>query len=328
MLKITFAHHPPVPRHLSLSKISRLSSLTHYRPQLIDTRSRPCQFSPTLQEESDSIERLHISASEAFSKFKGKLLDAGVVDFSDRLSKARHTGYDARSGDWELIGEGEKETPRHKLQRLQCEMRELCEELAHRKESVKDEKSQDQKEMVFLANQLEQAEKQLADIKLEEILGTELVANLADPQEAQLKKALSLIEDLKRGGDNFGDAKNVAVLDQKEITFQLNYRPEHARFSQTTRLAELEQRLHKMEAVLGMEPQKLTRLSLDSQRRSLLEVAESLSARANLLDSAQLDHIEGRLIALTQNMDSLAEKTGTCEDADKQRKVRRAWKSF
>nr|CAD7571723.1 unnamed protein product [Timema californicum] len=226
-----------------------------------------------------------------------------------------------RSGDWELIGEGEKETPRHKLQRLQCEMRELCEELAHRKESVKDEKSQDQKEMVFLANQLEQAEKQLADIKLEEILGTELVANLADPQEAQLKKALSLIEDLKRGGDNFGDAKNVAVLDQKEITFQLNYRPEHARFSQTTRLAELEQRLHKMEAVLGMEPQKLTRLSLDSQRRSLLEVAESLSARANLLDSAQLDHIEGRLIALTQNMDSLAEKTGTCEDADKQRKV-------
>nr|CAD7463252.1 unnamed protein product [Timema tahoe] len=57
------------------------------------------------------------------------------------------------------------------------------------------------------------------------------------------------------------------------------------------------------------------------KRRSLLEVAESLSARANLLDSAQLDHIEGRLIALTQNMDSLAEKTGTCEDADKQRKV-------
>ncbi|CAG2061808.1 unnamed protein product, partial [Timema podura] len=200
-------------------------------------------------------------------------------------------------------------------------MRELCEELAHRKESVKDEKSQDQKELVFLANQVEQAQKQLADIKLEETLGTELLANLADPQEAHVKKALSLIEDLKRGGDKFEDVKNVAVSDQKKmITFQLNYRPEHARFSQTTRLAELEQRLHKMEAVLGMEPQKLTRLSLDSQRRSLLEVAESLSARANLLDSAQLDHIEGRLIALTQNMDSLAEKTGTCEDADKQRK--------
>ena len=48
------------------------------------------------QEESDSIERLHISASEAFTKFKGKSLDAKGIDFSDRLSKRIRTGYDAR----------------------------------------------------------------------------------------------------------------------------------------------------------------------------------------------------------------------------------------
>jgi hypothetical protein len=49
-----------------------------------------------LQEESDSIERLHISASEAFSKFKGRTLDGKGIDFSDRLSKRLRTGYDAR----------------------------------------------------------------------------------------------------------------------------------------------------------------------------------------------------------------------------------------
>jgi hypothetical protein len=49
-----------------------------------------------LQEESDSIERLHISASEAFTKFKGKTLDGKGIDFSDRLSKRLRTGYDAR----------------------------------------------------------------------------------------------------------------------------------------------------------------------------------------------------------------------------------------
>jgi hypothetical protein len=49
-----------------------------------------------LQEESDSIERLHISASEAFTKFKGKTLDGKGIDFSDRLSKRWRTGYDAR----------------------------------------------------------------------------------------------------------------------------------------------------------------------------------------------------------------------------------------
>lgn len=34
------------------------------------------------------------------------------------------------SGDWELAGEGEKETPIQKYQRLQCEMNELLEEIA------------------------------------------------------------------------------------------------------------------------------------------------------------------------------------------------------
>lgn len=41
---------------------------------------------------------------------------------------------------------------------------------------------------------------------------------------------------------------------------------------------------------------------------SLLETAEHLSATASLLDSAQLDHIEGRLSALLQNLDTVREK--------------------
>jgi dynactin-2 len=38
-----------------------------------------------------------------------------------------------RSGDWELVGSGDKETPFQKYQRLQCEMKELLEEVAHLK---------------------------------------------------------------------------------------------------------------------------------------------------------------------------------------------------
>lgn len=78
--------------------------------------------------ENECIERLHISAKDAFSKFRGKYL-TGNVDFSDRLSKKIRTGYDARSGEWELAGEGEKETPFQKFHRLKCETRELLEEL-------------------------------------------------------------------------------------------------------------------------------------------------------------------------------------------------------
>lgn len=65
------------------------------------------------------------------------------------------------------------------------------------------------------------------------------------------------------------------------------------------------------------------RLSLDTQHKSLVEVAQQLSAKANLLDSAQLDHIEGRLTALAQKMDSINEKTAaTPEDAERNQKVR------
>lgn len=64
------------------------------------------------------------------------------------------------------------------------------------------------------------------------------------------------------------------------------------------------------------------RLSLDTQHKSLVEVAQLLSAKASLLDSAQLDHIEGRLTALAQKMDSINEKTAaTPEDAERNQKV-------
>lgn len=39
----------------------------------------------------------------------------------------------------------------------------------------------------------------------------------------------------------------------------------------------------------------------------MLEAAQHLSATASMLDSAQLDHIEGRLTALTQKLESVAE---------------------
>lgn len=45
------------------------------------------------------------------------------------------------------------------------------------------------------------------------------------------------------------------------IVYQFNYRPEHARLAQTTRVADLESRLHKLEAVIGEPSEKLARLT-------------------------------------------------------------------
>lgn len=45
------------------------------------------------------------------------------------------------------------------------------------------------------------------------------------------------------------------------LTFQLNYRPEQAKLLQTSRVTELEQRIHKLETLLGCTNEKLARLS-------------------------------------------------------------------
>ena len=76
---------------------------------------------------SDSIETLRISASEAFGRFKGAYIDSGSVDYSDKLRNTRRKGYSmVWSGE---VNKEEEETPVKKYKRLNCEVRELLDEI-------------------------------------------------------------------------------------------------------------------------------------------------------------------------------------------------------
>lgn len=64
-------------------------------------------------------------------------------------------------------------------------------------------------------------------------------------------------------------------------------------------------------------------LTLGSLTGSLLETAEHLCATASLLDSSQLDHIEGRLGALAQKLEGITEKKKQLQqDEEKDKMVR------
>lgn len=52
---------------------------------------------------------------------------------------------------------------------------------------MKDEKNLESISSVLLSSQVEEAKKKLADMRLEETLGSELITNLADPQGSQLR---------------------------------------------------------------------------------------------------------------------------------------------
>lgn len=82
-----------------------------------------------------------------------------------------------------MVGQGENETVLQKYQRLQCEMSELLEEI--KKIQVK----RDEKDINCLVSseQVEQSLKKLADLKLEDSLGADVVSSITDPQGAQIK---------------------------------------------------------------------------------------------------------------------------------------------
>lgn len=133
------------------------------------------------------------------------------------------------------------------------------------------------------------------------------------------RKLLSQLEQFKQTPPPTTTASKPSSTDH--ITYQLNYRPDHTRLAQSTRLSELEHRLHKLESVLGTSSEKLERLAQATQHNTLYEAAQQLCAKASLLDSAQLDHIEGRLTALQQKMNSVAEQKSSPEDAEKDQMV-------
>lgn len=285
-------------------KYADLPGIAHDEPDVYETSDLPEseQTADFFEEENDPIERIHISSNEAFNKFKGKYLGSENVDFSNKVSRKNRIGYDSRSGDWELVGPGENETLIQKYNRLQCELKEVLEEV----NKLKNNKKEESENCLVSSQKVEQALKQLADLKLENTLGDELIQKISDPQGIQIKKLLSQLEQFKATINEKPESEIEG--NESGIVYQFNYRPEKARLVQTTRLADLESRIHRLESAIGIPSDKLSRLTAATSKNSLFEVAEHLSATASLLDSSQLDHIEGRLGAMAQKLEAIAEK--------------------
>lgn len=266
------------------------------------------------EEDNDPIEKIHLSSDDAFNKFKGKYVDSTNVDFSSRIEKRIRTGYNAASGDWEIVGYG-KETPFQKYNRLQCETKELLEEI----NEIQKNKTTENLSCLVSTEKVEQSLKKLVDLKLEESLGEEVIQKLQDPQEIQIKKLLSQIELYRTA--IYEKPESQAETDLENIVYQFAFKPGQASLSQTARLSELEARLTRLETILGASNDKLARLTSANSKGSLLETAEHLSATASLLDSAQLDHIEGRLGALAQKLEGIAEKKKQIQQDEEKDKV-------
>jgi len=243
--------------------------------------------------ESESIDKSKLNTSDAYNKFKGKYL-IGNVDFSDNIGKRKNIGYNAVSGVWELAGEGEKENPIQKCQRLQCEMSELMDEITSLQNdntvSKEERESYDGVSKVVLT-----AKKVLDSLRLEQVLGKEAVASSS---EKQVKNLITQVEEYKKGVPATA-AELLKLNSQNELSY-------------TTRIAELEHKLHQIEQTVGAsKTDKISRLNSSLGTKNLLEAVQQLSTKSALLQPNQLDVIEQRLTNLASKMDQFNDKAAS-----------------
>ncbi|CAN8020943.1 unnamed protein product [Ixodes persulcatus] len=293
-------------------KYADLPGIAYDQPDLYETDELPESDQIVTEasvDQSDSVSTLTISATDAYEKFKGCLVDASSVDFTEGISTPRKKGYDVLSGEWEMAGDKEPENVQQKYQRLQFEVKELLNEV----ETLKAGAQQGDQSLSTLANPtclLEQAhlvQKMLLGLDLDRTLGSDTLLSLTDPQGALRKTLESQLERLRQG-----PAPATPAAPQKAAA-----EPALDPVQATVKIASLEERLKKLENLVGTDSQRLSMLTSHTDSSCLMEVSQLLSSRLYLLEAPHLDQVEARLSLLQQKMTQVAEKKSALEELDK-----------
>ncbi|VDP81677.1 unnamed protein product [Echinostoma caproni] len=208
----------------------------------------------------------------------------------------------------------ENESLLSRLQRLQTEVNQLLTEAADVSKQTKTTEEQ-QVNPADLTRLAEVLHDQLKQIQLEDI--SEEI-NLPDSQnQAFYSKIISQLDSFKPDKNEERKAK-----DSTHLVYEIYDRPDFSKRAEVERVAELDRRLQRLEALIGQpDPTKLSALTADTAQHSLLEAASKLSARSALLQPSYLDMIETRLSSLQTKLQSITEKRETIADADTQNKV-------
>lgn len=263
----------------------------------------------------DSVDNIDISPSNAFERFKGKSIsskgDSGVL-----------------RSEYEILGEGsEVETPEQKYSRLQHEIRELAESISRAKENTKAENAIKGLTPVALEKQVDNLVQMLTELNLEKQLGAAREVNLTDPYGTLHKRLMSEVDQFKSKEIKSPTAKPSPVaapsapIDPDHVAYQLFYHPEQTKFDNSARVADLEQRLDRLESLLGATPDKITPLTSELASQSLMSAVSLLTAKAKLMDPGMLDQMDNRLASVSQKLVQLSEKKEILEHHEKLKKV-------
>ncbi|XP_073519408.1 dynactin subunit 2 [Phyllobates terribilis] len=307
-------------------KYADLPGIARNEPDIYETSDLPEDDQAEFDAEeltSTSVEHIIVNPNAAYDKFKDKKVGTKGLDFSDRISKTKRTGYE--SGEYEILGDGIglKETPQQKYQRLLHEVQELTQEVEKIQSTLKESAAEEKLTPVALAKQVAALKQQLVSNHLEKLLGPDAAINLTDPDGALAKRLLTQLDaaKTKKGPEGKSPAKGSAKDAGGLVTYELHCRPEQNKFSQAAKVAELEKRLGELEAAVRFDQDTQNPLTVGLQGSNLMDTVEILQAKVNMLDVASLDQVEARLQSVLGKMNEIAKHKAAVEDADTESKV-------
>eukprot|EP00118_Oscarella_pearsei_P002726 m.11391 g.11391 ORF g.11391 m.11391 type:complete len:388 (+) comp23251_c0_seq2:29-1192(+) len=263
---------------------------------------------------SESVDVIDVDVQASYDRFKDSVLDSRRSNFSDAVGRARNKGYDVRRQEFELLPDDEhqKETLQQKYQRLKLETEELLKEISSVKEVEESMKSSDVSPL-DLASQIAELQGQLSEDVLEKVLGHTPGQTATD---RELTRQLNAeLQSFKEKPSTTGDGY---------LTYELYYRPEHEKFAQMSKAAELEQRLSSLEALVGVKELQTTSFvdqGHSANAESLTASVASLQEKISLLDLNQIDQIEARLQSVLYQMTQIAGKKEMVNKAKEETKV-------
>ncbi|CAB4061437.1 DCTN2 [Lepeophtheirus salmonis] len=300
-------------------KYANLPGIAHDQPDVFETNDLPeaDQYIQETEEScpdenSDSLETLHIDAYESMGKFRGKYVDSGRVDFSDRIRGIGRKGYVVFTCD---DTDENTESPMQKYQRLNAEIRELASDLESVSEQGKESKEES---CTGLSIKVESLRNDLSSLQIESLLGSSALKSLSDPKDTKERDAV--FADLQAAVSSVN--KNSANSDTSDgVTYEFYLKPELAKLKEGTELALLEKRVQYLEKILEASPEKMSLLSIETNQKSIVKAISTLSAKTHLLNSSNLNHVEGRLGALQQKLKEITEKNSAIENVEKMSKI-------
>lgn len=300
-------------------KYSNLPGIVYDQPDFYESEDVPAvETSLNNQDESDSVEQLSTNIKESFSKFQGHWLDPRKADFSGKIASKHHTGYNAWSGPYELQAEGEKETIIQKFNRIKCEMAELEQEIAQTKQVASN--TDEPLPTEALLQQVSMLQNQLLSLKVEETSGLPIKA--LHNQDMVKKNLFSKLEGILNSANKAGSSQDGKAGEQ-DLVYELQFKPHQVELDVSAQAVNLTTRLERLENVLGnSNEQKLNSIISKMGQKSLVDAVKVLHSKVSLLDTANIDQLEGRLSVLLHKLNMVADKQSNIEDAEKIAKVK------